>query len=219
MIILPNGVAAIDGDTCHLPWVRDQGLIHDAFMSSVIRRLCREYAVTVAVDGGANIGTLTAVLLGEGVETYAFEPNPQAAKCLVHNCPGAIIHPVGLSSAFEYRVFARQDNAGASYVHPRDSGLTGEIVELAPLDEFNFHLELIKLDVEGCEIEALLGAEDTILNNKPVILCEVNEGALQRYGHSRDELFTLLHDFGYLTEIVQPDCCVTSPQYDIIARP
>ncbi len=218
MKILQNGFAVIEGDTHHAVWVNEEGLIHDKFIAMVIRNLIKDYKVSVAVDGGANIGTLTAVMLDAGIEVHAFEPNPQAIECLKHNCPKAVVHQCGLGMARELKTLITEANAGASFISKKSDG-SGIPVRLAPLDAFDIRAGLIKLDVEGFEVEALLGAQRTIQRMRPIILCEVNFGALDRAGFSAEDLYTIFKVFGYTTEIVQPDCRIDSPQYDIIAKP
>ncbi len=58
-------------------------------------------------------------------------------------------------------------------------------VQTKPLDEFNFKdVGLIKIDVEGAEDAVLDGAINTIKNNMPVIIIELEDrhsiGTLQR---------------------------------------
>jgi FkbM family methyltransferase len=58
-------------------------------------------------------------------------------------------------------------------------------------------IDFIKMDIEGSELNALIGAEITIRNNKPPILIELNENALQVCGASSREVKTFLFDHGY----------------------
>jgi hypothetical protein len=55
----------------------------------------------------------------------------------------------------------------------------------------------MKLDIEGWEVRALLGASATIRAHRPVILCEANRTALERAGSSLQELHGLMVGFGY----------------------
>lgn len=220
MKILDNGVAVIEGDTHHAVWCASEGLIHDGFTAMILRNLIRDNRVKSAVDGGANIGTLTKVMLDEGIRVHAFEPNPQAVECLRHNCPGAMIYQCGLSSLAEKRLLIREANAGASFIARHSSAsVADELVQLMPLDTYTIKPGLIKLDVEGFEVDALRGGEKMIRRYRPIIVCEVNEGALQRAGQSKERLYETLSDLGYSTAIMQPDCRMNSPQYDVIAIP
>jgi hypothetical protein len=53
---------------------------------------------------------------------------------------------------------------------------------LAPFGWREF--SLLKMDIEGCEYEALLGAEKVIARYRPVLWLEINHPALVRRGFS-----------------------------------
>lgn len=215
MKILPNGVAVIEGDTHHAVWCAQQGLVHDQFAARILSRLIQKHGVKVCIDAGANIGTLTQVMLDAGCTVHAFEPNPQAIECLRHNCPGAATYEIALGSKSGSAWFTQLDNAGASFLS--DSGQFK--VKTAKLDDMRLCPGLIKIDVEGYEVALLEGASDTIKECRPVIVCEVNRGALERAGSSSSTLLNKFKEFGYNIDIAQPDADFDSLQYDIIAMP
>lgn len=221
MTIHPNGVAAIDGDSHHNPWVRDEGLVHDLFTAQILRKLIAMYNVKVCVDAGANIGTLTRVMLDAGCHVHAFEPNLEAVECLRRNCPEAVVYECGLANMGYKASFMKCQNAGASYAFSpeQENGVIGTPVQMQRLDIFTIKPGLIKLDVEGFETFAILGAQDIIRKYRPVIVAEVNSAALTRAGSSKEALGAILSDYGYDFEIMQPDCTWESPQFDIIALP
>lgn len=217
MIILPNNVAVIEGDTHHASWCREQGLVHDLFTANILRDVIRQYGVNTVVDAGANIGTLTRVFLDAGCKVHAFEPNPKAVECLRYNCPEATVYECGLSDRSRKMGFVDCDNAGASFLTEKcEEFLT---VQTQPLDLFAISPKLIKLDVEGFEYSAIMGARNIIERNRPVIVSEVNESALLRAGASKAALGAILSDLGYSWTIMQPDCQWGGPQFDILAIP
>jgi hypothetical protein len=65
------------------------------------------------------------------------------------------------------------------------------------VDQFAFvDLDLLCLDVEGAELLALMGAEDTIARCKPVILYEERQHGY-RYGHTPEDIVEWLKGHGY----------------------
>jgi hypothetical protein len=56
---------------------------------------------------------------------------------------------------------------------------------------------LIKLDLEGAEYEALLGARELLAEVRPDMIVEVEPGHLARQGASAGSLFSLLKGHGY----------------------
>ena len=58
--------------------------------------------------------------------------------------------------------------------------------------------DLIQLDVEGYELNALLGAEKTIKKYYPVLCVEFCEKWLNRYDASSDKVLELLTKWGYI---------------------
>jgi len=184
MKILPNGIAVLEGD----------------FLSGEIEKrgqLCIEQDGVVSqnlshirpgdwvVEGGAFIGDHTACYLyrvGPTGRVIAFEPNPAPLECLRHNCPTAEIHQQVLSDRTEEVAFKADTlpNLGGGFV-----GSGGNIkVQAIRLDDMQLsRLNLIKLDIEGYELRALMGATETICRCSPVIQMEWIPAALERAGH------------------------------------
>ena len=89
------------------------------------------------------------------------------------------IHPYALSSesgtaTMRVGLF----NSGGSNIAGRKKHhrQTYEEVKTRTLDSYKFtDVDFIKIDVEGHEIEVINGAKETITNNKPVLLVEIEE--------------------------------------------
>ena len=215
MKILENNIAVLEGDTHISKWVQEsRRLDHDDYSLGLI--LPHINPGDWVVDGGAFIGDHTIAYLkavGPEGKVYAFEPNPAAYSCLYHNCPEAVTFNAGLSDHEYFAEYKFDPNAGASHVG-RDEGDT----HLFTLDSLNLRrCDFLKLDIEGCEYEALIGAMDTIKRHRPVMWIEVNEAALERRGWSVPNLLSLVRDyFGYATTSHPAS---EGPQYDILCTP
>jgi len=212
--ILENGIAVLEGDTHISSWVEESGrLDHDCYALPIILEHIQEG--DWVVDAGAFIGDHTKAYkdkVGDSGMVFAFEPNPKAFQCLVHNCPSVQAFNYGLCSHGGEAFLELCENVGASSI-----GASGEAIKLMCLDELNLgRLDFIKLDVEGYEMKALKGAEGLIDTHRPKMWIEINRMALEKQETSPREIFNFLLDYGY--EIASyPDA--EGMQYDILCLP
>ncbi|MFN5224787.1 MAG: FkbM family methyltransferase, partial [Bacteroidota bacterium] len=82
-------------------------------------------------------------------------------------------------------------------------------VEIATVDQIladqgQFRPDLIKIDVEGNELNALLGMEQMFGLVKPVFFIEIYDRNLAKFGHSRQMVFDFFKRFGYSIMEVGP---------------
>jgi FkbM family methyltransferase len=139
-----------------------------------LRRLFRALGPgSLAVDCGANVGRVTALLAERGSEVYAFEPNPHAFEVLsgrfeanprVHCLEQAVAATEG-AARLHLHVDAGDDpltwSTASSLLaaKPNVDAATFVAVETVDLDAFLGGLErpvtVLKLDVEGAEFEIL----------------------------------------------------------------
>jgi FkbM family methyltransferase len=214
MKILPNGIAVIDGDSHISKWVEESGrLDHDQYALPLILKHIREG--DVVIDAGAFIGDHTIAYteaVGINGSVIAFEPNPVAFQCLVHNCPSVYAFNYGLNSHAGSSFLQIDENVGASSL-----GESGEAVKLMRLDELNLdRLDFIKMDVEGYEVKALKGGMNLIDKFRPKMWIEVNGGCLEKQGSSVKELLGIVMGMGYQTESYPEG---EGDQYDILCIP
>jgi len=215
MKILSNNIAVLENDTHISKWVEESGrLDHDqAALEQILPHIKEGDFV---FDIGAFIGDHTIAYcnaVGPAGRVYAFEPNPSAYKCLMHNCPTAQKYDVGFSDQRESLPLQIDPNAGGSYVSRQNSPTS---VELLTLDMFDLdRLDFLKMDIEGYEVKALNGGKALIEKLKPVMWIEVNRGALERNETSPEELESLVESLGY-TVTPYPE---RGEQYDILCLP
>ena len=139
----------------------------------------------VFVDIGANVGnhTLYAALFLKASKVIPIEPNPVAYRLLVQN---VLVNR--LSEAVDLTrlgVGVSDERAGRYAMEPRRANLgaarmlegAGEI-EVWPAAELleGVTPDLVKIDVEGMEMQVLSGLEPVLARSRPVVLVEVQTG-------------------------------------------
>ena len=155
-----------------------------------------------AVDGGAHVGSWTKVLNKQFDRVIAFEPSKDNYRCLQKNVEGAEIYNKAVGESFRQVDIEITDPQNTGQNHVKE----GEGIEMVPIDSLNLdNVDFLKLDVEGYEYNALLGASETLKRCNPVVLIEVN-GLAQRYGFNDEDAKEYLVSLGYkLQEVVNKD--------------
>lgn len=158
------------------------------------------------IDIGCHKGEILdeIIRLAPGGKHLAFEPIPHLYNLLKTNFSNkASVYPYALSEKNGISTFNFVKNAPAySGIHQRRYDIKNpeiEIleVELKRLDEIvplDLKIDLIKIDVEGGELNVLKGGLETIKKYKPYIIFECGLGASDFYGTSPEEIFDLLTD-------------------------
>lgn len=155
-----------------------------------------------AVEIGSCIGVHTrmyAQAVGHTGQVIAFEANPEAAEVTAYNTRQFEWVEVRNLALGSHRGTARLQldiNAGAS--HLSDEGAVE--VPLGRLDDElrGIHrIDWIKIDAEGSETAILSGARELIGRFRPLMLIEVNHGALERAGTSASQLLAIIESLGY----------------------
>lgn len=154
----------------------------------------------VAVDGGAHIGTWTRKMSKWFERVISFEPSPESFECLkfnVHDRPNVELRhqALGKEPGRVGMTLKGHDKAIASGNTMAMFVTEGDEVERVTLDSLSLDvLDFLKLDVEGSEVDAMMGAKETLLRCKPVVLFEDKEH-WSRYGYGSkapQELLSML---------------------------
>ena len=155
----------------------------------------------IALDVGANVGAY-ALLFGAwvrpGGRVYAFEPSPAAYEGLRRhvelNGLMDVVRPVraAVADAEGTAALAGADQQGTSRLaHPEEGGT---MVETTTIDGFcareGIMPTLIKIDVEGWELEALRGARETIARggDRLALFVEMHPTVWRERGLSADDV-------------------------------
>jgi FkbM family methyltransferase len=182
--------------------------LYEPDVSQLFQRAIR-VGMTV-VDAGANIGYYTLLashLVGTTGRVYSFEPDTYSFSYLIKNieangCLNASPVNKALSSRDGVAAFFHDPHGAESFL-TIDETRHAYQVSVTSLDSFFRQLEwppvhLVKLDIEGAEMEALAGMRELSQRNPDLeLIMELNEAALLRFGSSIDGLISLLKDLGF----------------------
>lgn len=133
----------------------------------------------VAIDVGAHIGTHTLWLTGiMRLEVIALEANPAAFEVLktniANNDLSDLVIPLNVAAGRTLGRVSIVDevagNSGMARCVPDPRGFVRQ-VRIDDIDDKG-DVSLIKVDIEGGEIDALRGAEATISKHRPLIYAE-----------------------------------------------
>ena len=160
----------------------------------MLARHVKNKNLNTIIDIGAWWGPWTLYWQKYAKRVEIFEPNKKILPMLEHNVnnlTNCIIYKNALGSAEAKVSMAYESHSGTNHITDHN----GDIV-MKTLDSFGFtDVDIIKIDVEGYEIEVLKGAEQTIKTNKPFIQIEGNSTA-KRYGKHKKDIFDLLSSWG-----------------------
>jgi FkbM family methyltransferase len=151
-----------------------------------------------AVDIGANIGNHSLFFSKYFKKVISIEPDLNNFELLEINSRlknNIECLNIGISDQ-NYRAKFKKDklNRGASKLDK-----SGDCsIELRTLDSLNMveNIGLVKIDVEGHELEVIKGARQTLISKHPVLLFELNAKQLSK--DYIDEFIHLLKGMGYL---------------------
>ena len=134
------------------------------------------------VHAGAGFGDFLPALK-DCNRVFVFEPNP-----LMHKCTLQTILLNNLTNVSLYKQALGERNCKSSLKNIDESGLEmgprseigeGIRIDMIKLDNFLVEkIDLIHLDLEGYEFEALKGAKELIERDKPIIVLEIDSKAV-----------------------------------------
>lgn len=145
----------------------------------------------IYLDGGAFDGDTVSLAVQHlsPRQVLAFEPDPENFQKLTARVAAidvaATLFPLGISDAVRFLRFRSDNGAGCAVDGSGDSQ-----IQVVAIDSIlsRQQVDFIKLDIEGCEIEALHGARELVATCKPFL-------AIAGY-HRWDDLWripTLIH--------------------------
>jgi len=152
----------------------------------------------VAVDVGANIGCITVPLASKARFVVAFEPQRITFQHLcanlalnglrnVYAVPAGVGRKSGLVKIAQADFDAPQNVGSARMIEDA----AGETTFLYRLDDYLGPCHLIKIDVEGMELDVIEGARHTIATHRPALSIEADRS------EQAPPVIALLRGLGY----------------------
>jgi FkbM family methyltransferase len=153
----------------------------------------------VIIQAGGNSGLYPAIYSNYFEKVITFEPDYRWFFCLNFNASSPNI--------YKYQAAIGNDNNPVDMVTPTIKGGTLNLggLHISPngsipkikIDSLGLNPDLIHLDIEGAEWDALLGASETIIRSKPIIVVEWDTTG-EKYGWTKDKAEQLFLDFDYV---------------------
>jgi FkbM family methyltransferase len=182
------------------------------------------------VDIGANIGyytLLAARRVGPQGRVYAFEPEPGNFKLLTENIrlngyenvvavQKAVSNRAGTASLF----LSLRGSGAHSLLSSRDYGKETIAIKTVTLDKFfakerSPAIQVIKMDIEGWELEALDGMRRLIAHNSPLkMVAEFYPWGLLSRDISPQALTSRLIELGFTISVIDDETGQTTPLSD-----
>ncbi len=189
-------------------WPLTRNLRYDILTKKILQR---ELSTNDnCIDVGAHKGEILDLFLhfAPGGKHTAFEPIPPLFSELKKNYGNQVsVHPFALSNRTGNMLFNVVVDAPAySGLQRREYATSNPTietieVEVRPLDDVlrdrSFAITLIKIDVEGGELDVLKGAHQLLSNDKPLLIFEFGKGASEYYGTMPHHLFDFLSAVNY----------------------
>jgi len=127
----------------------------------------------VCIQAGGACGMYPKLLAREFKTVYTFEPHYENFYFLNQNCPeqNIVKFNAALGSTAGFVSMEKKDHSNSG-----EYAISDKIgnVPIMTIDSFNFSdVDFIQLDVEGFDLEAILGGYKTIRKYKPVISVEI----------------------------------------------
>jgi len=179
-------------------------------IDQLLRRVLRPG--DVFIDVGANVGYFSPVaaqLVGPLGEVHSFEPDPRAhallARSVVKNrlnnvwCHRVAVwgEPTRLTLsgpgdlAFRYVAEAGVNRSEVPVIAVQMDAYLGAVHIGRPI-------RLVKIDVEGAEVEVIRGMSEVLRTDRPLIVVEAEDSTLARFDRRIEDIFTALGNYGYV---------------------
>lgn len=130
------------------------------------------------IQAGGNCGLYPLRLSQYFERVFTFEPDPMNFFCLSTNCKNNKIvkFNAAIGDRCEFLMIGNQQENNNGMPRILDADEEGHIIYSITIDSLQLkNVDLVMLDVEGYEYNALCGCEKTLTENNPVVMVEVTK--------------------------------------------
>lgn len=197
-----------------LLWAYSGGDYYEKNVTWFLDRVVKSYDRPVLADIGANCGYYSTRYAGSCRQVFSFEPVSSTFRILKKNIKRNSILNVaaikgGLADKAGSAIINLYNSSGNNSIFERNvpgghslKKIGQETIKLYSLDELVAlgritAPDIIKIDVEGAELQVLKGAKKTIEKYRPTIVMEYSENTSADAGYSKTMLLTALNLSGY----------------------
>lgn len=183
----------------------------------------------VVADVGAHVGYFTVLasrLVGATGRIHAVEPSEENLRYLRENIArneltNVTVHPVAAGSSHRKRAFhiTESSDSHGFYNHPYAKTVRTIEVEESPLGDLVIdRVDVLKIDVEGAEVEVLAGIETILSRNDELRLCvEWNPSCMKNAGRDPFDLLARMRALGFEQIDVLDDLDARRPSLDEVS--
>ena len=167
---------------------------YETYELKLLSLLSSKIKDSVFIDVGANVGHHSLFMSCSAKQIHAFEPNPELwpfimEKISANNIQNIVLHKRGLGNVSDkLPLYLKQESGEASLIlGTNDTDTRNHVtVKIVPGDKYfeNIKLkkiDLIKLDIEGSEKQAIEGMDFSIRKWRPMIMLEISESGKDHF--------------------------------------
>ena len=186
-----------DSDTHFEHYIKDGGYqtIHRTTILNYIKS--KKPNLMNCVDVGSHIGFWSKDFTELFNHTYAFDPISEVRECYKRNITNTnyTLYPYGLGRE-QKNILVLYDPKETGNTHSSDRGNLD--IEIRTLDSFDLNfIDYIKIDAEGYEIEALIGARKLIEKCKPFIHIEAKKKVMVKQNITMNDIEDYFKSINY----------------------
>jgi FkbM family methyltransferase len=153
------------------------------------------------LDVGANFGyhSITmAILNGKTGKVFCFEPmmefcNLISSNSYLNNLDNIKVYNNAVGKTKDV-VYVPQPNFQTDYpINHGDTSISkmkiGNNVDMIKIDDLDLpKINFIKIDVQGCELDVLMGSKNKIIEDKPLLIVEIEDSQVSKFNNTANDI-------------------------------